>query len=174
VLRLAELGVPCVVQPQFVTTFGEGIRRAIGDERSNWSHRGKSFLEAGVPLGLSSDRPVAPGAPLAGIQSFVQRITEDGLPYGPKEKLTVAEAIRAATIGSAEVTGLQSRKGRLIPGQLADMVFLGSHPEDVAVEDIHAIPVLATLAGGWVTHAADGFYSPVRASASTSMTTGAP
>lgn len=161
VRRLAALGVPCVVQPQFIRTFGEGMRRAIGAERSTWSHRAKSFLEAGVPLGLSSDRPVAPGAPLAGIQAFVERLTEDDLSYGPDERLTVAEAVRAATAGSAEVTGWKGRKGQLIPGQLADMVFLAAHPEDVAIEDIHSIPVLATVAGGWITHSASGFLLPV-------------
>ncbi|MEV5082931.1 amidohydrolase [Streptomyces sp. NPDC056159] len=157
VARLAELGVPCVVQPSFIPTFGEGMRRAIGPDRSAWSHRGRSLLDAGLPLGFSSDRPVAPGAPLAGIQAFVERISEDGLPYGPDERLTVEEAVRAATEGSSHVTGQHDSKGRLSVGQLADMVFLEEHPTDVAVEEIHAIPVLATAVGGVFTHRASGF-----------------
>jgi predicted amidohydrolase YtcJ len=39
-----------------------------------------------------------------------------------------------------------------VPGQLADMVFLEAHPAEVAVSDIHAIPVLATAVGGVFTH----------------------
>jgi predicted amidohydrolase YtcJ len=152
VARLAGLGVACVVQPNFIPAFGEGMRRAIGPGRSAWSHRARSLLDAGLPLALSSDRPVAPGAPLGGIQAFVERLTEDGLPYGPDERLTVGEAIRAATEGSSRVTGQQARKGRLVPGQLADMVFLAGHPAEVAVPDIHAIPVLATMVGGVFTH----------------------
>ncbi len=150
--KLARLGVACVVQPSFIKTFGEGMRRAIGKDRSDWSHRGLSLLDAGMPLGFSSDRPVAPGAPLAGIQSFVERLTEEGLPYAPAEKLTVQQAVRAATLGSSEVTGQSTRKGRLIPGQLADMVFLQEHPADVPVQDIHAVEVMATAVGGRFTH----------------------
>jgi predicted amidohydrolase YtcJ len=155
VARLAELGVACVVQPAFIPTFGEGMRRAIGPERSAWSHRGRSLLDAGLPLAFSSDRPVAPGAPLLGIQAFVERLTEAGLPYAPDERITTHEAVRAATLGSARVTGQQEQKGRLVAGQLADMVFLEEHPADVAVHDIHAIPVLATAVGGHFTHRGD-------------------
>ena len=42
-------------------------------------------------------------------------------------------------------------------GQLADMVFLGEHPADVAVAEIGAIPVLATVAGGVFTHRQSSF-----------------
>jgi predicted amidohydrolase YtcJ len=153
--RLAKLGVACVVQPGFIRTFGEGMRRAVGQERSEWSHRGRSFIEAGIPLAFSSDRPVAPGAPLAGIQSFVERITEDGLPYGPNESITAEQAVKAATEGSSRVTGQQRHKGRLIEGQLADMVVLEAHPAEVNVPEIHSIPVLATIVGGVFTHRVD-------------------
>jgi predicted amidohydrolase YtcJ len=152
VARLASLGVACVVQPNFLPVFGEGMRRAIGPERSRWSHRARSFLDAGLPVALSSDRPVAPGAPLGGIQAFVERLTEDGILYAPDERLTAEEAVHAATVGSSRVTGQEGRKGRLVPGQLADMVFLEAHPAEVAVSDIHAIPVLATAVGGVFTH----------------------
>jgi predicted amidohydrolase YtcJ len=155
--RLAELGVACVVQPNFIPAFGEGMRRAIGRDRSAWSHRGRSLLDAGLPVAFSSDRPVAPGAPLGGIQAFAERVTEDGLPYGPDERLTVEQAVRAATEGSSRVTGQQGRKGRLVAGQLADMVFLEQHPADVAVAEIHSIPVLATAVGGVFTHRQSGF-----------------
>jgi hypothetical protein len=157
VARLAGLGVACVVQPAFIPTFGEGMRRAIGPGRSAWSHRGRSLLDAGLPVAFSSDRPVAPGAPLAGIQAFVERTTEDGLPYGPDERLTAGQAVRAATEGSSRVTGQHGRKGRLVAGQLADMVFLQEHPADVAVQDIHSIPVLATAVGAVFTHRQSGF-----------------
>jgi hypothetical protein len=157
VARLAALAVPCVVQPGFIPAFGEGMRRAIGAGRSAWSHRARSLLDAGLPVAFSSDRPVAPGAPLAGIQAFIERITEDGLPYGPGERLTAGQAVRAATEGSSQVTGQHARKGLLVPGQLADMVFLQEHPADVAVEDIHRIPVLATAVGGVFTHRQSGF-----------------
>ncbi|MCH1881942.1 amidohydrolase [Agrococcus sp. ARC_14] len=150
--RLAALQVACVVQPSFIPSFGEGIRGPVGQQRGEWSIRARSQLDAGLPLAFSSDRPVAPGAPLLGIQSFVERRSEEGLDYGAHERISVDEAVHAATVGSSEVTGQQARKGRLAPGQLADMVLLDAHPREVAVSDIHAIPVRATLAGGAFTH----------------------
>lgn len=155
--RLKTLGIACVVQPNFIRAFGEGIRRALGPERIAWAQRARSFLDAGMPVAFSSDRPVAPGAPLAGLQGFVERITEDGLSYGPSEKITIHEAVHAATVGSSIVTGQDAQKGRLIPGQLADMVFLEAHPAEVPIEDIHSIPVLATAVGGNFTHRSDAF-----------------
>jgi predicted amidohydrolase YtcJ len=44
-----------------------------------------------------------------------------------------------------------------VAGQLADMVFLEQHPADVAVAEIHSIPVLATAVGGVFTHRQSGF-----------------
>lgn len=150
--RLAALQVACVVQPSFIPSFGEGIRGPVGKQRGAWSIRARSQLDAGLPLAFSSDRPVAPGSPLLGIQSFVERRSEAGLIYGEHERISVDEAVHAATVGSSVVTGQHARKGRLAPGQLADMVMLEVHPREVATADIHAIPVRATIAGGSFTY----------------------
>ncbi|SDR97056.1 amidohydrolase [Agrococcus carbonis] len=154
--RLAALGIACVVQPSFIPSFGEGIRGPVGPQRGEWSIRARSQLDAGMPLAFSSDRPVAAGAPLLGIQSFVERRSEEGRIYGEHERISVDEAVHAATVGSAQVTGQQAVKGRLAPGQLADMVLLEAHPAEVATADISAIPVRATIAGGTFTHRDDG------------------
>lgn len=150
--RLARLQVVCVVQSSFIPAFGASVAGALGEKRVGWSIRARSLLDAGLPLPLSSDRPVTAGLPLAGIQAYVERITEEGGAYNESERLSVDEAVHCATVGSAEATGQQHRKGRLIEGQLADMVVLEEHPAEVPVSDIHAIPVLATLLGGAFTH----------------------
>ncbi len=133
------------------------MRRAIGADRSAWSHRARSLLDAGLPVAFSSDRPVAPGAPLLESRRSSNASPKTDFPYGPDERLTPGQAVRAATEGSSQVTGQHARKGLLVAGQLADMVFLQEHPADVAVEDIHSIPVLATAVGGVFTHRQSGF-----------------
>lgn len=153
--RLAQLDVVCVVQSSFIPGFGGSISGALGPKRSDWSVRARSLLDAGLPLPLSSDRPVTAGLPLVGIQAYVERITEDGGLYNEKERLTAWEAVHSATVGSAEATGQQHRKGRLSEGLLADMVVLEAHPAEVSTSDIHAIPVQATLLGGDFTHRID-------------------
>ena len=101
----------------------------------------------------SSDRPVAGGRPLEVIQDFVLRRTETGEQYGPDaERLTVAEALHAYTVGSAEATGWGGRKGRLVAGQLADFTVLSEDPRAVPSEQIAAIDVVATAVGGEFVH----------------------
>lgn len=152
---LAALGVTIVAQPHFMTLYGDSFSTYIGDERSRWSFRMRSLLAAGLPVAGSSDRPVAPGAPLAVIQSAVERRTRSGAVYGPDERLTAAEALAAYTVGSAAVTGWAGRKGAISAGMLADFVLLGADPLAVPTSEISHIPILATVLGGQATHDPD-------------------
>ncbi|MER5179043.1 amidohydrolase [Streptomyces sp. NPDC002896] len=146
--RFAEAGVVPVPQHNFLHTFGDAMAAALGPERTAWSYRLRSFLDLGLPVPGSSDRPVAPGAPLPAIQSMVTRLTETGVPYGPDESVPLLAALRAWTDGSAQATGFGGRKGRLVPGQLADLTVLDGDPVRSDPDLIGAIPVLATLVGG--------------------------
>lgn len=150
--RLAELNIACVVQPSFIHNFGEGIRQPIGEDRTQLSIPARRQLELGMPLALSSDRPVVPGSPLAGIQSFVERLSDQGEEFGPGERISVKEALHAATVGSAQVTGQEKDKGSIVEGKLADFVLLESNPHRVTASEIRDIPVKATLVGGSFTH----------------------
>ena len=147
--RLAELAVIPVPQQPFVSEIGDGMARAVGAERVAWCYRFKSFLDAGLVLPGSSDRPVVDGRPLLGIHDAVHQRTQDGNPFHPQEALTPTEALRAYTVGSAYATFDEHRKGRLLPGMLADMAVLSDDPTDPAVTDrIRDIDVVATVVGG--------------------------
>jgi len=150
--RFAELGVVPVPQHNFLHTFGDAMAAALGPERTAWSYRMRSFTDLGLPVPGSSDRPVAPGAPLPAIQSMVTRLTETGVPYGPDESIPVHAALRAWTEGSALATGFGGRKGRLVPGQLADLTVLDGDPVRTDPDRIAAIGVLATVVGGHPAH----------------------
>ncbi|NBE54692.1 amidohydrolase [Streptomyces boluensis] len=150
--RFAELGVVPVPQHNFLHTFGDAMAAALGPERTTWSYRMRSFLDLGLPVPGSSDRPVAPGAPLPAIQSMVTRLTETGVPYGPDESIPVLAALRAWTEGSARATGFGDRKGRLVPGQLADLTVLDGDPVRHDPDRIGEIGVLATVVGGHPAH----------------------
>ena len=149
--RLAALDTSIVAQPYFMRVYGDGFRDYIGEERSELSFRLASLLRAGLPVAGSSDRPVADGRPLAVMQSAVERVTPSGAVYGPEERLTPFEALRAYTAGSAEVTGWGARKGRIAPGFLADLVLLGDDPTAVESSRIGGVEVLATVVGGEAT-----------------------
>jgi predicted amidohydrolase YtcJ len=150
--RFAALDVVPVPQHNFLHTFGDAMAAALGPERTAWSYRMRSFTDLGLPVPGSSDRPVAPGAPLPAIQSMVTRLTESGLPYGPDESIPVLAALHAWTEGSARATGFAGRKGRLVPGRLADLTVLDGDPVTTAPDRIGSLGVLATVVGGDPVH----------------------
>lgn len=152
VRRIAELNVSLVPQPFFITTFGDGMAAQLGPDRVQMSYPAASVLRAGANLAGSSDRPVAPGAPLPIIQAFVERTTQSGAAYAPDERLTVEEALDAYTTGSARATGWQDDKGTLEAGKLADLVVLADDPREVATPRIGGIDVVATFRGGECTY----------------------
>jgi predicted amidohydrolase YtcJ len=154
--KLADADLTVIGQPRFLTLYGDGFREFIGDERAEWSFRSKSLLDAGMPLAITSDRPVAPGAPLAVIASSMQRLTQSGHLYGGAERLTIDEALAAYTRGPAQVTGWHGNKGVLATGALADLVVLDADPREVHVKDLADITVEATVVGGAAAHDPNG------------------
>ncbi|MGW8886892.1 amidohydrolase [Streptomyces sp. NPDC055749] len=161
--RFASLGAVPVPQHNFLPAFGDAMAASLGPERTAWSYRLRSLLDLGLPVPGSSDRPVAPGAPLPAIQAMVQRLTASGAPYGPDERVPALDALRAWTEGSARATGFGDRKGRLAPGYLADLTVLDADPLRTDPDRIGAIQVLATVVGGDPVHDPHGLTTPARA-----------
>ncbi|HET7016054.1 MAG TPA: amidohydrolase [Streptosporangiaceae bacterium] len=148
VARTAELGVLAVPQGRFASELGDGMLRAVGPDRHAWLYRQRSLLDAGLTLPGSSDRPVVAGAPLFGIHDMVNRRTASGTPFNPGEAITVQEALRAYTIGSACASHSEHLKGSISQGKLADLVVLSQDPTAVSQDEIAGIAVLATYVGG--------------------------
>src|SRR5699024_3308078 len=75
---LAEAGIVVTPQSAFAEGIGDGMNASLGPQRRPLLYRAKSFLDAGVLLAGSSDRPCADGNVLRGIEAFVTRATRDG------------------------------------------------------------------------------------------------
>ncbi|MHA7154255.1 amidohydrolase [Arthrobacter sp. TMN-50] len=150
---LAGLRVAVAPQASFFQPIGDAMAHSLGERRAAFTYRAKSFLDAGVALAGSSDRPCADGTALRSIQAYVDRLTSSGRVFGAdSERLSAEEALRIYTVGSAEASGCATVKGQLAAGMLADCVVLDVSPLDVPTADIADIPVLATLVGGRFTH----------------------
>ncbi len=146
--RFASLGVTPVPQARFLYEVGDTIADALGPDREPWVYRHRTFLDSGVRVPGSSDRPVANGAPLLGMQSMVQRTTSSGRVLGPAERVDAETALRAYTVDAAWAAADEHQRGTLEPGKLADFVFLSDHPAVVSPEAIGDIKILATVVGG--------------------------
>lgn len=150
--RLGRLGISVVIQPAFIAEFGDQLAHHIGAGRVDWSIRQRSLLEAGIVVAASSDRPVAPGSPLLGVQAMVERLTASGEPFGASERVTAAEGLRAYTRHAAFAVGREQEVGTLTSRRLADLVVLDDDPTEVATSAIQDIGVVATLVGGTPTY----------------------
>jgi predicted amidohydrolase YtcJ len=159
VARAAELGVIAVPQGRFASEIGDGMLAAVGPDRHGWLYRQRSLLRAGMVLPGSSDRPVVLGAPLLGIQDMVSRRTDAGAPFNPGEAITVQEALRAYTWGSAYASHQEHTKGSIAAGKLADLVVLSEDPTAVEPGRIAGIEVVATFVDGQCRHGADAIDS---------------
>lgn len=150
--RFAAAGVVAVIQPSFLWAYGDDYAQVMGEERAPWMYRGRSFLDRGIPLAGSSDRPVAWGAPLRAIQFMVQRASGTGRIIGPDEAVTVEQALAAYTLGGAHACRREHLQGSLTAGKLADLVVLADDPAQVDASRIADIEVLATYVGGSLAH----------------------
>jgi hypothetical protein len=155
--RLARLGVIASVQPYHAVDDGRWAEERIGSRRAKTTYAFRSFLDARVRLALGTDWPVAPLDPMATLHAAVTRATLDGKRPGgwvPEQKITLAEAIEAYTAGAAYAEFQEKDKGRLVPGQLADLVILSEDVFAVPAERIQDVRAGTTIVGGRVVYAA--------------------
>ncbi|MEU0991200.1 amidohydrolase [Streptomyces sp. NPDC005953] len=146
--RFASLGVTAVVQPAFLRHFGDDYAAIMGSERAPWLYRGRGFIDSGVRLVGSSDRPVADGSPLRAMQFMIERTSLSGQVIGPDEGITVEEALRAYTVDAAHACHWEDSAGSISPGKRADLVVLDANPKRVQPSGLGDIRVLGTFLAG--------------------------
>jgi predicted amidohydrolase YtcJ len=151
--RFAELGVIASMQPYHAIDDGRWAERVIGPERAKGTYAFKSLLDANAKLAFGSDWFVAPPTPLEGIYAAVTRRTlDDKNPSGwiPEQKITVEDALRAYTTGSAFASFDESRKGSLTRGKLADLVIIDRDLTTIPPESVRDARITMTVVGGRV------------------------
>jgi predicted amidohydrolase YtcJ len=125
--RFGRQKVIASMQPYHEADDGRWCEKRIGAERAKGTYAFRSLLDSGAVLAFGSDWTVAPLNPLLGIHAAVTRQTLDGKhPDGwiPEQKITVDEAVRAYTMGSAYAEFADTVKGSLSVDKLADLVIV--------------------------------------------------
>jgi predicted amidohydrolase YtcJ len=141
--RFAQLHVIASMQPYHAIDDGRWAQKRLGPERIHYAYDFRSLLDSGATLAFGSDWPVAPLEPLMGIYAAVTRRTLDNRnPNGwiPEQKISVAEAVHAYTVGSAYAQFNEKARGSLEPGKLADLAVLSQdifHIDPVQIEKTH-------------------------------------
>ena len=153
ITRFGQQKVIASMQPYHAADDGRWCDKRIGPERSKDTYAFRSLLQAGAVLAFGSDWTVAPLNPMEGVKAAVTRQTLDGKhPNGwiPEQKLTVEEAVRAYTVGSAYAEFADQVKGTLAPGKLADVVMLDRDIYHINPAEIDQARVLLTIMDGQV------------------------
>jgi len=153
--RFAALHVIASMQPLHLADDGRWAEKRVGPEVIKGTYAFRSLLDTGAMLAFGSDWPVAPMIPLQGIWAAVTRQTLDGKhPDGwvPEQKISVDEAVRAFTMGSAYASFDEKTKGSIEAGKLADMVVISEDLFQIAPSAIGQAHVDVTIFDGRVVY----------------------
>jgi predicted amidohydrolase YtcJ len=147
VRRIKAQGVIPAPFSSYVYYHGEKMKE-YGPERLNSMFALRSFLDAGIPATMSSDYPPGPFEPMMFLQSSVTRTDTKGNVWGPKQRITVEEAMRVATMNGAHGSYEEKVKGSIEAGKLADLTVLGRDPIKENPSTLVTIPIERTMVGG--------------------------
>jgi predicted amidohydrolase YtcJ len=155
--RFARDKVIASMQPYHAIDDGRWAEKRIGKERAKTTYAFRSLLDSGATLAFGTDWTVAPLNPLFSIYGAVTRRTLDGKnPNGwvPEQKISVEEAVRAYTVGSAYAEFQDQTKGTIGVGKLADLVILSRDIFKIDPVEIEKVKVLMTIVDGRVVYEA--------------------
>jgi predicted amidohydrolase YtcJ len=141
--RFAELGVAASVQFSHAPS-DQDLAERFWAGKTDRAYAYRSLWDAGAFIANGSDAPIEELDPWAGVVAAVSRA------WHPEQQLTLDEALQATTVNPAWLARDEHRRGKLLPGYLADLVVLDSDPYDV--DDLASVNVVATMLGGRWTH----------------------
>jgi predicted amidohydrolase YtcJ len=119
-----------------------------GQDKMNWMFAHRSFIDSGIRVAGASDYGPGPFEPLMAIQSMVTRKDFAGNVWGPKQRISVDEALMVGTINGAYASHEENTKGSITAGKLADFTMLAKDPHDVNPDEIKNIKIVRTVVGG--------------------------
>ena len=155
--RFGRLGVVASMQPMHIIDDGRWAWKRLDEKRLKGTYAFRSLLDSGAVLAFGSDSPVASMNSLFGIYAAVTRRTlDDKNPNGwiPEQKITVDEAVRGFTWGSAYAEFQEGLKGTLEAGKLADLVIISDDIFSIDPAKIRDAKVVMTVADGKVVYEA--------------------
>jgi hypothetical protein len=154
--RIKKLGVVVSTQPQWISFFGEQYRDNMSEEYMKRFMPLKTMLEKGIQLAFGCDVPATPLIePKWALVGATTRGTIEKKPLGPEERISMKEALRAHTMGSAYAAFEENVRGSIEPGKTADMVVWSEDLYRASPEELAHIKTEATIVEGQVVYKAE-------------------
>lgn len=151
--RMKDLGVVVCTQPQFIRLAGDGYADLMGEARAKRAIVTREWLDNGVVVALSSDCPSTPWyTPHATLIGAVARLTYSNQTYEADQAMTLQEALRAHTMGSAYAAHEENEKGSLDVGKMGDLVVWDTDLTQASIQDLWSMVAEMTVVGGEIVH----------------------
>ncbi len=154
--RMSSLGMSVNLFANHHYYWGEEhYMQTVGAERALRMNACRSALNHQIPMAIHSDAPITPLAPLFTAWAAVTRETRTGRVQGEYERITVAEAMHAVTLGAAYTLHLDHLVGSIEVGKFADFAVLEDDPYEVPIDELRSVRVWGTVQGGRIFSSAD-------------------
>lgn len=154
--RMRQMHILPAPQPAFMYWFGDLYLTLAEPERVAASHPMRTWIENGLHPSASTDCPVVAIDPLVNLYTMVTRKTESGTVLGADQALTLEEALHAYTFAGAYASCEETIKGRLVPGQLADIAVFDRDLFRITPEEIPDAACDITILDGRVVYRREG------------------
>ena len=147
--RMKALGMCANIFSNHIWYWGDQHRDLIlGPDRAERMNAAATALRIGVPISLHCDTPVTPLDALATASYAAERATPSGRVLGVHERISVAQALDAVTLGAAFMLKLDHLVGSLEAGKFADFAILDRDPYDCEPAELREITVHGTVVAG--------------------------
>jgi len=150
--RMVDMHVIPVPQPSFMYWFGDLYLTVAERNKVEASHPMRTWIDAGLHPSASTDCPVTEIDPRPVIYNMITRKTNRGTVLGAEHALSMAEALHAYTWASAYAEKAEGVKGRLVPGQLADVAVFDRDLFKIAPEEVLSVTCDMAILGGKVVY----------------------
>jgi predicted amidohydrolase YtcJ len=153
--RFGQLGVIPSMQPTHCISDKLFYEKRVGYERCKGTYAWRSLLSTGAHLAFGTDYQVEPLNPMEGLYAAVtrkDRLGEKGEGWFPEQKLTMMEAIKYYTLGSAYAQFMEDRKGMIKSGYLADIVITDRDLLSIPEDQIMKTKINYTIVGGKIVY----------------------
>ncbi|GLU27182.1 amidohydrolase [Brucella sp. NBRC 12950] len=134
--RMKKAGIYPCPQQVFIYDFGDAYISVLGEEKALSSYPLKTWKDLGFKPATGSDAPVCHPNPYPNIYSMLTRETGKGTVMDARERVSIEEALQVYTEYGAFSQKLEDVKGKLVPGQVADIAvfsrnMLNAKPQEI-------------------------------------------
>jgi len=154
--RIQKLGVIVSTSPQWISFFANYWQDALGEENMKRFMPLKTMLDKGIRLAFGCDVPATPIMdPKWALIGATTRKTFDLYQTEPGESISMRDALRAHTMGSAYAAFEENIRGSIEPGKTADMVVWSENLYSASLQKLANMRVEATIVEGEVVYKAE-------------------